>query len=62
MSDELDPLQGVWSIEEARAMKLEGADAVYVRHEVLQGRGVDGKPLVPQTFLENLRDALTGDD
>lgn len=62
MTSVLDHLQGVWSIEEARAMKLQGADAVYVRHEVLQGRGADGKPLVPRTFLENLRDAMTGDD
>ncbi|CAM6101103.1 unnamed protein product [Calypogeia fissa] len=55
-------LVGVLSLEEAQAMKLQGADAVYVRHEALQGRDVDGKSLVPKIFLENLRDAMTGDD
>lgn len=56
-------LVGVWSIEEAIQLKGEGADAVYVRHEVLQGRSaVEAKQLVPRTFLENLRDAMTGDD
>ncbi|KAL2634375.1 hypothetical protein R1flu_005854 [Riccia fluitans] len=54
---------GVWSIEEATELKAEGVDAVYVRHEVLQGRSAtEAKQLVPQAFLQNLRDAMTGDD
>lgn len=51
---------GVYSIEEARSMKLAGADALYIRHEVLQGP--QAREQNPQVFLENLREAMSGDD
>lgn len=52
--------QGVYSIEEARAMKIAGADAVYIRHEVFQGP--KAREQNPQLFIEGLREALSGDD
>jgi hypothetical protein len=52
--------QGVYSIEEARAMKAAGADAVYIKHEVLQGQQATEKE--PKLFLENLEVAMSGDD
>lgn len=52
--------QGVYSIEEARTMKLAGADAVYIRHEVLQGPQATEQN--PQVFLDGLRGAMSGDD
>jgi indole-3-glycerol phosphate synthase len=51
---------GVYSIEEARAMKAAGADAVYIKHEVLQGQQATEKE--PKVFLENLQVAMSGDD
>ncbi|CAK9219404.1 unnamed protein product [Sphagnum troendelagicum] len=51
---------GIYSIEEARAMKAAGADAVYIKHEVLQGQQATEKE--PKLFLENLQVAMSGDD
>nr|PNR33040.1 hypothetical protein PHYPA_024983 [Physcomitrium patens] len=51
---------GVYSIEEARTMKIAGADAVYIKHEVLHGPQATEKNA--QVFLENLREAMSGDD
>ncbi|XP_024532330.1 uncharacterized protein LOC112346816 [Selaginella moellendorffii] len=44
---------GVASMEEARQMKVSGADAVYLKREALSS---------PQELLESLREGLSGDD
>lgn len=41
-------------------MKIAGADAVYIKHEVLHGPQATEKNA--QVFLENLREAMSGDD
>lgn len=48
---------GIMSIEEALEMKLAGANALYIRHEVWQG----SKPgeLQDEAFLDKLRDVLS---
>ena len=52
--------QGIYSIDEARTMKAAGADAVYVRCEVLQGpRSLEKNP---EAFLVDLANAMSGDD
>ncbi|GLJ16267.1 hypothetical protein SUGI_0273650 [Cryptomeria japonica] len=51
---------GVSSAEEALEMRLAGADAVYIKQEVLERYEASGNS--QETFLQNLRDSLTGDD
>jgi hypothetical protein len=41
-------------------MKYAGADAIYIKHEVIYGPQATEKN--PQVFLENLREAMSGDD
>ena len=47
--------QGIMSIEEALDIKMAGASALYVRHEVWQGSG----ELKGEDFIRRLRDELS---
>eukprot|EP00850_Spirogloea_muscicola_P007707 SM000039S14537 [mRNA] locus=s39:758425:759456:+ [translate_table: standard] len=54
---------GVRDIEEARAMRLAGADVVVLRKEMLQGRTSDKlQEISLERLLEQTMYAMTGDD